>query len=144
MTGSGWAILDWLASLTGTTVGAVLYGCRTFDPWMVLTILTSDFLIGASYFVIGGTFFGFVTRAQLRGWSIDRIRLTIAEAFSPPLLLMLGLFILACGGTHWAHDLVILFGPSDQLEAASRLPTMLVSVVTAVMVVRAFWRVPRR
>lgn len=125
--------------MAGTSVGAILYACRTFEPSTVLVVMASDILIGLAYLNIGMVFMSFIFWALWKKWSFDRIRITLAAILSPALFIMIGLFIFSCGTTHLAHVLVTLYGPNDFVEMVSRLPTMIVSVITAFLINRAFW-----
>ena len=131
---TGWEVLTWLADQAGTSVSTILYSCRSFDPWLILATITSDLLLCFAYFNIGGAAVVFIFHGLHHGLHFPEIRLRIAESVSPALALMWGLFIIFCGMVHGVHAWTTLYGPDATAEAMLRVPTALVSVVTAIWV----------
>jgi len=91
--------------------------CLSWDPLLLWTIVIANAVIGLAYFSIPIALFTFIRRqtAFRFGW----------------ILVMFGLFILACGTTHWIGVLNIWY-PAYRLDAAVLVLTAGVSLATAI------------
>ncbi len=92
--------------------------CISWSPPLLATYVVSDALIAAAYFSMPAALAWFARRRPDFPYTW--------------LLWMSAAFILACGATH-LMDIVVLWWPLYGLDAALKLVTALVSVVTAVM-----------
>lgn len=90
--------------------------CLAWSPRLLWTLVAANALIGLSYFSIPVALFYFVRRQQ--GMKFNSI------------FLMFGLFILACGTTHFIGILSIWY-PAYRLDASVLTVTAVISVATA-------------
>lgn len=93
--------------------------CYLRNPVLVWTHVVADMLIGSAYLAISVT----LAYVVFKAWS---------DLPFHWILLAFGLFIIACGGTHFMEVLTI-WVPVYILSAAVKLFTALVSVITAVV-----------
>src|SRR5947207_3602951 len=93
--------------------------CYLRQPALVWTHVTADFLIGLAYVVISGTLAYLVYRAR-------------REIPFHWMFLAFGLFIVACGGTHFMEVLTVWI-PVYVFSAVVKTFTALVSVATALL-----------
>src|SRR5216684_875289 len=93
--------------------------CYLRTPWLVWTHVTADSLIGLAYVAISGTL----------AYLVYRARRDIPFHW---MFLAFGLFIIACGATHFM-EVVTIWIPVYVLSAAVKVFTALVSVATAVL-----------
>jgi len=96
--------------------------CYLWQPALVWTMVTSDALIGLAYLSISLTLYSLVRRIRLP---------------YHVLILAFGVFILACGATHWI-EIYTLWVPNYWLSAGVKVLTALASVATAVYCFRLF------
>ena len=109
---------QWSTTLTGSS-GFLPHGfCLAWDPLLLWTTVLSHGVIGLAYFSIPFAIFRFM-RGQ-RNLKFNA------------LFLMFGLFILACGATHFI-SLASIWFPAYRLEAAVLALTAGVSLATALL-----------
>lgn len=95
--------------------------CLLWEPGLIWLYAVSDIGIGIAYFTIP---VALAILAARRGDLIFR-----------PVFWLFGVFILLCGTSHWLHVLT-LWVPAYGLEASIKAATAVVSLVTAVVVIR--------
>ena len=111
-------INDWLFDASGLTAHGF---CLLWQPGLIWTYAISDAGIALAYFSIP-VMLGIIARRR-------------ADLVFRPLLHMFAAFILLCGTTHWL-DLITLWWPAYNFEAAVKAATAVVSIATAF----ALWR----
>lgn len=105
--------------------------CYLNNPWLAVTIGTSDFLIGMAYWFIGWGLFSIgIALFEPEAWPI------VYQTFRLWMVFAFGLFILLCGIGHWV-DVFTLYRGFYWLTAMVRAATAFASVATAL----ACWRV---
>src|SRR5438128_1172541 len=92
--------------------------CYLRTPWLVWTHVAADSLIGLSYVAISGTL----------GYLVYRARKDIPFHW---MFLAFGLFIIACGATHFV-EVVTIWIPAYVFSAVIKGFTAIVSVMTAI------------
>jgi PAS domain S-box-containing protein len=95
--------------------------CLLWDPGLIWVYTASDVGIGIAYFTIP---VALAVVAHRRGDLMFR-----------PVFWLFALFILLCGTSHWL-DVLTLWVPAYGLEASVKAATAIVSLVTAVTVIR--------
>ncbi len=108
------AVADWSGSSNFLPHGY----CLAWDPLLLWTMVASHAVIGVSYFSIPIALFLFVRRQKDLRFNF--------------LFVMFGLFILACGTTHFI-ELVNIWHPVYRADAAVEAVTAGISLATALM-----------
>ena len=112
---------SWFSSLSAS--GFMPHGhCYLWDPRLVWTMVAADLLIGFAYVAISLTLYILVRRVKLPYHTM---------------FLAFGLFIIACGATHFM-EVYTLWIPNYWLAAAVKIATATASVVTAVYLFKLF------
>ena len=107
-------LADWVGSSSFLPHGY----CFAWDPLLLWTMVSAHTLIGISYFSIPITLFLFVRRQKDLRFNV--------------LFVMFGMFILACGTTHFI-DLLNIWVPVYRIDAAAEALTAGISMATALM-----------
>lgn len=107
---------DWLFRPAGLTAHGF---CLSWEPWLIWTQASSDFVVGVAYFTIP------IALAVYAGKR--------AHVVLRPVLWLFAAFILLCGAGHFV-ELLTLWVPAYRLQSLIKAATGLVSVVTAVAV----------
>src|SRR5690349_8644076 len=113
--------MTWLSDLLRSVFASTLYmphgHCYLWQPGLVWLHSSTDALIGAAYVSISLTLWGLVRRIRL--------------PFSP-IILAFGVFILACGLTHFM-EVWTLWRPTYWLSGSVKAVTALASLATGVL-----------
>ena len=106
------ALLDWLLDPSGLTPHGF---CLLWEPGLIWTYASADFVIGVSYFTIPFALVAFIRKRR--------------DVAFRPLFWLFATFILLCGVTHWL-DVVTLWVPAYGVEGVAKAVTAIASVAT--------------
>jgi PAS domain S-box-containing protein len=106
-------LLGWLLDPSGLTPHGF---CLLWEPGLIWTYASADFVTGAAYFMIPLVLVAFIRQRR--------------DLVFRPLFWLFAAFILLCGVTHWL-DLVTLWVPAYGVEGVAKAATAIVSVATA-------------
>ncbi len=114
--------MDWLVRLFDSSGFPPRWQCGLWSSSLGWTHIISDLLIFAAYFTIPIALVVLVLRRR--------------DAPRPGLLILFATFILCCGGTHLV-EAIIFYHPIYRFAAALKVATAVVSLLTAVVLVRS-------
>jgi PAS domain S-box-containing protein len=107
------SLFGWLFDPSGLTPHGF---CLLWEPGLIWTYASADFVIGVAYFMIPFVLVAFVRQRR--------------DLAFRPLFWLFATFILLCGVTHWL-DLVTLWVPAYGVEGLAKVATAIASVATA-------------
>jgi signal transduction histidine kinase/CheY-like chemotaxis protein len=114
---------DWLFD---NSSGLTPHGfCLLWEPGLIWTYATSDFMIGIAYFSIPAALAVFARRRR--------------DLVFRPVFWLFAAFIFLCGATHFL-DVLTLWVPAYDLQAVIKAATAIASIVTAVTL---WWLLPQ-